>query len=104
MNNRIEQLETLLEASGRRMTNPLNPGLHQPMEDGPTTTVIDPVADMTQTMGEFGLLPAQLTMLDRAAHAGIPLLLQGEFGTGKQTLARRRMVNAGFSAARDLPC
>ena len=93
----VEQLETLLEASGRRMTNPLNPGLHQPMEDGPTTTVIDPVADMTQTMGEFGLLPAQLTMLDRAAHAGIPLLLQGEFGTGKQTLARRlhRMVASG---------
>ena len=85
----VEQLESLLQASGRRMADPLTPGLHQPMDSGPTTTVIDPAADLSQTMGEYGLLPAQLTMLERAAHAGIPLLLQGEFGTGKQTLARR---------------
>ena len=92
----VEQLEVLLEACGRRMANPLSPGLHQPPTDEGPTSVIAQV-DATEAMGEFGLLSEQMTMLDRAAHAGIPLLLQGEFGTGKQTLARRlhRLVANG---------
>lgn len=85
----IDKLEALLQASGRRMADPMTPNLHQMPEDsGPTSAVITPLDTAGESPGEFGMLPSQMALLERAAQAGIPLLLQGEFGTGKQTLAR----------------
>lgn len=84
----VDHFEALLQASGHRTPQLLASHLHQPFEQ-PSTPPDTSAAPAGETRGDFGLVPQQWTMLERGMQAGVPLLLQGEFGTGKQTLARR---------------